>query len=40
MGPSLPLWFCAFKTATLALEFLVSTAPSLHLWPLYAERRL
>ena len=26
------LWFCAFKTAPLASELLVSMGPSFHLW--------
>ena len=32
MCPSPHLWFCAFKTATLASEILVSIGPSHHLW--------
>ena len=38
MGPSLHLWFCAFKTATLASELLVSMGPSPHLWLLRAKQ--
>ena len=34
------LWFCACKTATLALELLVSMGPSLHLCFLLAKQRL
>ena len=34
------MWFCAFKTATLALELLVSMGPSPHLWFLHAKRPL
>ena len=33
------LWFCAFKTATLASELLVSTCRRSHLWLLYAKQR-
>ena len=40
MGPSLHLWFCAFKPAYLASELLVFTCPSTHLWVLYAQQRL
>ena len=34
------LWFCACKTATLALELLVSMGPSPHLCFLHAKQRL
>ena len=40
MGPSPHLWFYSFKTATLALELLVSMGPSPHLWFLHAKQRL
>ena len=32
--------FCAWKTATLAHELLVSMGPSPHLWFLHAKQRL
>ena len=40
MGPSPHLWFCAFKTATLDSELLVSTGRSPPLWLLYEQQRL
>ena len=40
IGLCLHQWFCAFKTATLASELLVSIVPSPHLWLLHAKQRL
>ena len=40
MGPSPYLWFCAFKTVTLAAELQVSMGPSLHLRLFHAKERL
>ena len=40
MGPRPHLWIFAFKTATLALELLVSMGLRPHLWFLHAKRRL
>ena len=40
MGSSSHLWFCGFKSAILAHEWLVSTGPSPHLWILDAKQRL
>ena len=34
------MWFCAWKSATLAHELLVSIGPSSHLWFLHAKQRL
>ena len=39
MGPSPHLWFCAFKTATLASELLVCMGPSLICGFVDAKRR-
>ena len=40
MGPSPHLGFCAFKTATSAIELQVSMGPSPDLWILQAKQRL
>ena len=40
IGPSHHLWFCTFKTATLASELQVSKDPSPHLWFLHAKQRI
>ena len=40
MGSSPHLWFCAFKSTTLAHELLVSIGPSPLLWCLHAKQRL
>ena len=40
MGLRPHLWFCAFKTATLASELMVSMGPSPPLWFLHAKQRL
>ena len=40
MGSSPHLWFCAWKTATLAHELLVSIGPSPHLRFLLANQRI
>ena len=39
IGPSLHLWFFAFKTTRFATELLVSMGPSPHLWFLHAKQR-
>ena len=40
MGSSLHLWFCAWKTVTLAPELQVSVSTRPHLWFLNAKQRL
>ena len=40
MGPRHHLSFCAWKTASLAHELLVSMSPSPHLWFLHVKQRL
>ena len=40
VGSSPHVWFCAYKSATLAHELLVSIGPSLHVWLLVSKQRL
>ena len=39
MGPSPHLWFCAFKTATLAPKLQVSMGPSPHRGLVHSKQR-
>ena len=40
MDPSPQLWVCAFTTATLWPELIVSMGPSAHLWYFHSKQRL